>query len=43
MTTYNELLSINNDVSIYPRHVQLFFTEVFQSVNKLNPQFLWKY
>ena len=42
-TTYDELLSINNDVSIYQRHLRFLFPEVIQSVTKLNPHFMWDY
>ena len=42
-TTYDELLSINNDVSIYQRHLRFLVPEVFKSVNKLNPHFMWDY
>ena len=42
-TTYDELLSINNDVSIYRRHLRFLFPEVIKSVTKLNPHFMWDY
>ena len=34
-TTYNELLSINNNVSIHKRHQHFLVTEVFKSVSNL--------
>ena len=37
-TTYDELLSIKSDVSFHQRHL---LTEVFKSVYKLNPNFMW--
>ena len=42
-TTYNELLSTNSDVSIHQRHLRFLVTEVFKSVNKLNPHFMWDF
>ena len=41
--TYDELLSINSDVSIYQRHLSFLITEVFKSVNNLDPHFMWDY
>ena len=41
-TTYDELPSINN-VSIHQRHLRFLVPEVFKSVNKLNPHFMWDY
>ena len=42
-TAYNELLSMNRDVSIHQRHLRFLVTEVFKSVNKLNPHFMWNF
>ena len=42
-TTYDELLSMNRDVSIHQRHLRFLFTEVFKSVNNLNPHFMHDY
>ena len=42
-TTYDELLSMDSDVSIHQRHLRLLVTEVFESVNNLNPHFMRKY
>ena len=41
--TYNELLSMNSDVSIHQRHLRFLVTEVFKSVNNLNPHFMRNY
>ena len=41
-TTYDELLSINSDVSIHQRYLRFLVIEVFKSVN-LNPHFMWDY
>ena len=42
-TTYDELLSINNGVSIHTRYLRFLVTEVVKSVNNLNPQYMWDY
>ena len=42
-TTYNELLSMNSDISIHQRHLRFLVTEVFKSVNNLNPHFMRDY
>ena len=40
---YNELLILNRDISIHQKHLHLLATEVYKSVNNLNPQFMWNY
>ena len=42
-TAYDELLSMNNYVSIHQRHLRFLVTEVFKSVNNLNPHFMRDY
>ena len=42
-TTYVELLSMNSDVSIHLRHLRFLVTELFKSVNNLNPHFMRNY
>ena len=42
-TTYDELLSMNSDVSIHQRHSQFLVIEVFKSVNNLYPHIMWDY
>ena len=42
-TTYDELLSMNSDVSIHLRHLRFLVTELFKSVNNLNPHFMRNY
>ena len=42
-TTYDELLSMNSDVSIHQSHLRFLVTEVFKSVNNLNPHFMRDY
>ena len=40
---YDELLSMDSDVSIHQRHLHFLVTEVFKSVNNLNPYFMRDY
>ena len=42
-TTFDELLSTDSDVSIHQRHLRFLFTEVFESVNNLDPHFMRDY
>ena len=41
--SYNELLILNRDISIHQKHLHFLATEVYKSVNNLNPQFMWNY
>ena len=41
--SYNELLILNRDISIHQKHLHFLVTEVYKSVNNLNPQFMWNY
>ena len=41
--SYNELLILNRDILIHQEHLQFLTTEVYKSVNDLNPQFMWNY
>ena len=34
---------MNSDVSIHQKLLRFFVTEVFKSVNNLNPHFMWDY
>ena len=38
---YDELLRINNEVSVHPSHLRALICEVFKSLNNLNPEFMW--
>ena len=38
-TTYNELLSMNSDVSIHQRHLRFLISEVFKLVNNFKMNF----
>ena len=42
-TTYDELVSMNRDVSIHQRHLRFLVAEVFKSINNLNPHFMQDY
>ena len=39
----DELLELNNDLSIYQRHLRYLAIKVFKSIMHLNPQFMWSY
>ena len=41
--SYEELLQLNNNVSIHQRHLQYLALEVFKSLTHLNPEFMWSY
>ena len=41
--SYQELLQLNNTVSIHQRHLQYLALEVFKSLMHLNPEFMWSY
>ena len=41
--SYNELLILNRGISIHQKHLHFLATEVYKSVNNLNPQFMWNY
>ena len=41
--SYDELLELNNDLSIHQRNLRYLAIEVFKSIIHLNPQFMWSY
>ena len=41
--SYEKLLQLSNNVSIYQRHYQYLALEVFKSLMHLNPEFMWCY
>ena len=41
--SYNELLILNRDISIHQKQLHFLVTEVYKSVNNLNPQFMRNY
>ena len=41
--SYDELLELNNDLSIHQRDLLYLAIEVFKSIMNLNPQFMWSY
>ena len=38
-----ELLHINGSYSIHTKHLQILMVEVFKSLHKLNPPFMWNF
>ena len=36
-----ELLQLNGSMTVHAKHLQILMTEVFKSLNKLNPGFMW--
>ena len=41
--SYEELLEMNNEVSIHQKHLRALICEVFKSLNNTNPEFMWSY
>ena len=41
--SYENLLSTSHEISIHQKHLWNFATEVYQSLNKINPAFKWKF
>ena len=41
--SYEEILKLNNNISIHQRHLQFLAVEVFKSLMHLNPEFMWVY
>ena len=41
--SYEELLQLNNKVSVHQRHLHYLALEVFKSLMHLNPEFMWSY
>ena len=41
--SYDELLELNNDLSIHQRYLRYLTIEVFKSIMHLNPEFMWSY
>ena len=38
--SYNKLLILNRDISIHQKYLHFLATNIYQSVNNLNPQFM---
>ena len=38
-----DLLNLDNSVSLHQRHLRFLVTEIFRSVSKTNPKFMWSY
>ena len=41
--SYDDLLQLNNNVSLHQRHLRFLLTEIYKSTGTLNPQFMWSY
>ena len=41
--SYEELLQLNNNVSIHQKHLQYLALEVFKTLMHLNLEFMWSY
>ena len=41
--SYDDLLQLNNSVSIHQRHLRFLLTETYKSTGTLKPQFMWSY
>ena len=41
--SYNDLLIFNRDITIHQKHLHFLATDVYKSVNNLNPEFMWNY
>ena len=42
MSTYVELLALDNKLKIHQKHLQFLAIEMYTSKNKLSPGFMWK-
>ena len=42
MSTYDDLLALENKLKAHQRHLQFLAIEIYKSKNKLNPSFMWK-
>ena len=42
-STYEELLASHNDISIHQKHLKHLAIEVYKSLTKLNPEFMWPF
>ena len=40
---YDELLQMNNEITIHQKHLHALISEVFKSLNNSNPEFMWFY
>ena len=41
--SYENLLNLDNSVSLHQRHLRFLVTKIFKSVSKTNPKFMWSY
>ena len=40
---YDELLQMNNEITIHQKYLPALICEVFKSLNKSNPEFMWSF
>ena len=40
---YDELLQMNNEITIHQKHLHALICEVFKSLNNSNAAFMWSY
>ena len=38
---YDELLQVNNKITIHQKHLHAFICEVTKNLNNSNPEFMW--
>ena len=41
--SYDDLLQLNNNVSLHQRLLRFLLTEIYKSTGILNPEFMWLY
>ena len=41
--SYVNILNLDNGVSLHQRHLRFLVNEIFKSVSKTNPKFMWSY
>ena len=40
---YEELLAVSNDISVHKKHLCILAIEVYKSLMKTNPDFIWEF
>ena len=40
-TSYEELLQINKGISIHQKHLHILALQVYKSIMRFNPEFMW--
>ena len=41
--SYEELLAVSNDISVHKKHLRILAIEVYKSLMKTNPNFIWEF